>query len=48
MKTLQKIVFSTCALLLAWAFVSFVDVVAHNVDPNPVYHTWNIFILLFG
>lgn len=35
------------ALLLAWMFISWIDVITHNLNPNPVYHAWNLFILLF-
>ena len=34
-------------ILLAWMFISWVDVVTHNLDPEPVYQAWNIFALLF-
>ena len=26
-----------------WFIASFIDVVAHNLDPNPIYEAWNLF-----
>ena len=34
-------------LLFAWMFISWIDVVTHNLDPEPVYQAWNFFALLF-
>ena len=32
----------------AWMLLSFIDVVAHNLDPEPVYQWWNLIILIIG
>ena len=34
-------------ILFAWMFISWIDVVTHNLDPEPVYQAWNFFALLF-
>lgn len=34
------------ALATVWLVVSWADVVLHNLDPNPVYHSWNLFVLM--
>lgn len=33
-------------LLFAWMFISWIDVVTHNLDPEPMYQAWNLFVLL--
>lgn len=33
--------------LYAWIALSYVDIVLHNVRPNPVYQAWNFFTLIF-
>lgn len=38
---------AVAAVLLLWFIASWVDVVLHNLDPNPVYQWWNLFVLLF-
>lgn len=35
-------------ILLVWIVASYIDVAAHNTDPNPVYHAWNLFEIIFG
>ena len=34
-------------LTFAWIIGSWVDVVVHNLNPDPVYKAWNLFTLLF-
>ena len=34
-------------LLMAWMIISWIDIVAHNLDPQPVYQAWNLFAILF-
>lgn len=36
-----------CALLFVWMFISWVDIVTHNLDSQPVYLAWNLFTILF-
>lgn len=30
-----------------WLIASWIDVILHNLDPNPVYQAWNFFTLFF-
>lgn len=34
------------ALATVWLVASWADVVLHNLDTNPVYHSWNLFVLM--
>lgn len=31
-----------------WLLFSWIDVVLHNLDPEPVYQWWNLFMILMG
>lgn len=33
-------------LFLIWVFLSWIDVITHNLDSEPVYQAWNFFVLL--
>lgn len=33
-------------LFLIWVFISWIDVITHNLDSEPVYQAWNFFVLL--
>lgn len=33
-------------LFIAWLFMSFIEIMANNLKPDPVYSGWNFFILL--
>ena len=46
-KTVIDIITIIICLLFAWMFISWIDVVTHNLDPEPIYHAWNFFALLF-
>lgn len=46
-KFCENTVFLICLLLLVWMAMSFIDVVAHNCSPDPIYADWNLFALLF-
>jgi hypothetical protein len=35
-------------MMILWFTMSFVDVVIHNLNPAPVYQSWNLFTLLTG
>ena len=43
---IMRIVSVTAALIWAWWIASYIDVITHNLDPNPVYQVWNFFTLL--
>lgn len=34
-------------ILLGWFFLSYVDVITHNLDKVPQYANWNIFEIFF-
>jgi hypothetical protein len=34
--------------LIAWFFISFMDVVIHNNVGVPTYHDWNLFNIFWG
>lgn len=52
MRRVSKIVGNTMlvvsALLGVWVLASWVDVVTHNLNPNPIYQSWNLFALMVG
>jgi hypothetical protein len=33
-------------LVIIWFFLSWVDIVTHNLDPHPTYQFWNLFVIL--
>lgn len=47
MQTLTDILAIISALFVLWTIISWIDVVIHNLDPEPVYQAWNLFTLLF-
>ena len=38
----------TVAFIMAmfWFIASYLDVITHNLDEEPIYHSWNIFRIL--
>lgn len=42
-------VFASCIMVFAagWVLASWIDVVANNLNVNPVYQAWNLFKILF-
>ena len=46
MKKREKICMAISAIILLWLFVSFIEVNAKNLEPNPQYNNWNAFVLL--
>ena len=45
MKTYEKIIYTGGFVFTAWFLLSLVNVVINNVNPNPTYYTWNMFVL---
>ena len=43
------VVFASCIMVFAagWVLASWIDVVANNLNVNPVYQAWNLFKILF-
>lgn len=46
-KIFKNLLLGLCVVFIAWAIVSWVDIVADNCKPNPVHNPYNLFILLF-
>ena len=48
---LSNIITTAAYILLiaffAWAGLSFLNTIAHNLDPAPVYAAWNLFAMIF-
>ena len=48
---LSNIITTAASILLitffAWIGCSFLDTIAHNLDPAPVYAAWNLFAMIF-
>ena len=42
-------IFILCIMVFVtgWVLASWIDVVANNLNVNPVYQTWNLFKILF-
>lgn len=42
-------IFISCIMIFAagWVLASWIDVVANNLNVNPVYQAWNLFKILF-
>lgn len=42
-------IFISCIIVFAvgWVLASWIDVVANNLNVNPVYQAWNLFKILF-
>ena len=47
-KMIGNTVLVVSALLGVWVLASWVDVVTHNLNPNPIYQSWNLFALMVG
>jgi hypothetical protein len=45
-KIATHLFFGICLLGCLWFLASCIDIVAHNMDPNPVYKAWNFFCLV--
>ena len=47
-KSISFTFYTASAVILLWCLVSYVDIIAHNVNPTPVYWQYNLFTLLCG
>ena len=36
----------TFIMVMFWFTASYLDVITHNLDEEPIYHSWNIFRIL--
>ena len=48
MKVFRYIVSFLMIGMVMWFLMSYVDVVLHNMKPDPVCKTWNLFMMLTG
>lgn len=47
MKTLGKVFGIIGWIITGWFLISWIDVVLHNLNDEPIYQAWNIIALLF-
>lgn len=45
-KVISKVICGLCAAFLLWGVLSWGEVVSKNLNPNPQYCEWNMFVLL--
>ena len=46
MKTIKNILFIGLMIFTAWFMVSYIDIILHNLDDEPIYKAWNLFTIL--
>lgn len=46
-KIFKNLLLGLSMVFIAWAIVSWADIVADNCKPNPVHNPYNLFVLLF-
>lgn len=50
-RRIEKVMFILVAIVCIWICASFVDVIIHNMDKEPIYQSWNFFtnfVKIFG
>ena len=47
-KVIEYILCGISISFLLWLLLSWIDVVLHNLNPEPVYQWWNLFMILMG
>lgn len=45
-KTLNKLFTIAMIIFMAWFVASYIDIIAHNLDDEPMYKVWNLFTIL--
>lgn len=48
MKTLSRLFTIAMVLFIVWFVASYMDIVMHNLDDEPMYKAWNLFELLIN
>ncbi len=48
MKTLSRLFTIIMVLFIMWFVASYMDIVMHNLDDEPMYKAWNLFELLIN
>lgn len=46
-RILSTIITVISIAFLGWIFISWVDIIADNMMPNPHHYPWNFFVILF-
>lgn len=47
MQILKNLILSVYVAFGVWVFVSWIDIILHNIKPDPIYQVWNFFTLFF-
>lgn len=47
-KTLNKLFTIIMVLFIVWFVASYMDIVMHNLDDEPIYKVWNLFTILIN
>ena len=45
-KIIEMLITFLSIMFILWFVASYFDVIAHNLDEEPIYHGWNVFKLL--
>ena len=45
-RIIEMLLTVTFIIAMFWFIASYLDVITHNLDEEPVYHSWNIFRIL--
>lgn len=46
LKVVERIALVIMIALLVWWGVSYMEIILHNLDENPIYSSWNFFQIL--
>lgn len=47
LQILKNLILSVYVAFGVWVFVSWIDIILHNIKPDPIYQVWNFFTLFF-
>lgn len=47
-KVMKKVPFIVAGIFWAWVGISLFEIIANNLNPEYIYHNWNIFVLMLG
>ena len=47
-RIIEMLLTVTFIIVMLWFVASYLNVIAHNLDEEPIYHGWNFFKLLVG
>lgn len=46
LRIVEMLLVITSIMFIFWFAASYFDVIAHNLDPEPMYKSWNLFEIL--